>query len=280
MNFENLIPDSYLNFIASLTLLISILCLVLSFFFKQKSHSTKIFALTLVGALALFSSHWSTYFAAIFIVATAVTELEFLQNLAAIIRKDESYFKYKKESISKEENLKKKAEDVIAEDFTVDSEYEGSEQSTIDITSWRELPYSARMKTHFDIEEKALSKLSEKYGQIENGIRFRSHGISVEFDGIISSRNKNEVSKLFDVKMITSTASAYPMIRQSLNRFNDLINRYKSITRLTGEAHLVIVLNLKSELNEDKLNKVMEMAKDKGVTIEFIEFNEIGYNIK
>ena len=57
-------------------------------------------------------------------------------------------------------------------------------------------------------------------------------------------------------------------------------HNHQSEKALSAEAFLVIVLNLKSELNEERLKKIMEIAKDKGVTIEFIEFNEIGYTIE
>ena len=46
-------------------------------------------------ALSLFCNKPWTYFAALFIVATAMTEIEFLQNLAAIISGDKNYFAYK-----------------------------------------------------------------------------------------------------------------------------------------------------------------------------------------
>ncbi|MCR9801389.1 hypothetical protein NB592_21310 [Vibrio parahaemolyticus] len=111
-------PDSYISLIGTVTLLVSIFCLFITFIEKLRNHATKLFSIMLVASLSFFSSHWTTYFAAIFIVATAVTELEFLQNLAAIIRKDENYFKYKKEALSKAENIRRKAEEAIEEEYT------------------------------------------------------------------------------------------------------------------------------------------------------------------
>ena len=122
-------PDNYASFIGTVALIVSILCLFITFLLKQRSHATKLFSIMLVASLAFFSSHWATYFAAIFIVATAVTELEFLQNLAAIIRKDENYFKYKKEALSKAENIRRKAEEAIEEEYTSEQPSE-TEEST------------------------------------------------------------------------------------------------------------------------------------------------------
>jgi hypothetical protein len=59
------------------------------------------FALLIILAVALVANYWVTYFAAMFIIATAATELEFLQNLAAIIRGNRDYFNYKSKLVSK-----------------------------------------------------------------------------------------------------------------------------------------------------------------------------------
>jgi hypothetical protein len=93
---ETLLPKSFLGALAGFFCLVSIVLGVASLWRKTRPQSTRLYAIFLVVGLALFSSHWTTYFASLFIVATVVTELEFLQNLAAIIRRDKNYFDYKK----------------------------------------------------------------------------------------------------------------------------------------------------------------------------------------
>lgn len=70
-----------------------------------RTTTTRLAAILLLVALALFSNHWATYFASIFIIATAVTELEFLHILAAIIRGDKNYFDYRREFLTREEAM-------------------------------------------------------------------------------------------------------------------------------------------------------------------------------
>jgi hypothetical protein len=93
---ETLLPKSFIEALAGFFCVISIFFGVASLCLKIRPQSTRLFAIFIVVGLALFSSHWTTYFAGVFIVATAVTELEFLQNLAAIISRDKNYFDYKK----------------------------------------------------------------------------------------------------------------------------------------------------------------------------------------
>ncbi|MGX1184987.1 hypothetical protein AB7M29_002666 [Pseudomonas sp. F-14 TE3623] len=78
----------------------------ISLFEKVRVHSLRVLAIFVVAALALFGNHISVYFAAVFIIATAVTELEFLQTLAAIIRGNKEYFTYKTGTMSAEEKLR------------------------------------------------------------------------------------------------------------------------------------------------------------------------------
>ena len=93
---EVLIPKSFVQLLAGGMTVIAIILVVISIFSNVRSHATRLLAIMLVTSLALFSDHWTTYFAGIFIIATAVTELEFLQNLAAILRGDKNYFDYRK----------------------------------------------------------------------------------------------------------------------------------------------------------------------------------------
>src|SRR5260370_17750170 len=50
----------------------------------------------LVAGLALFANNEFVYFAAIFIVASQITSLDFLQNLAAIIRGSKDFFDWRR----------------------------------------------------------------------------------------------------------------------------------------------------------------------------------------
>lgn len=94
-------PKNFLEALGGVLVLVSVLCLILSLRSDWRSHTMRAFALLIILAVALVANYWVTYFSAMFIVATAATELEFLQNLAAIIRGNKDYFNYKSKLVNK-----------------------------------------------------------------------------------------------------------------------------------------------------------------------------------
>lgn len=274
-------PNTYSSFIGTLLLLVAIVFLSIALWEKQRGHATKIFSILLVASIAFFSAHWSTYFAAIFIVATAVTELEFLQNLAAIIRKDENYFNFKKEALSREENIKRKAGEVIEDGFALDSA-KGSEKYTantrIDLSSLREISGSQMIKLSIGIEERALDFISKTHGKIERGVRFRKDGNSVEFDGLIPSRD-NKSNKVYEVKWVKNKAHFFPFLSFSLKRCADISRQHEAITGYKPEINLVVVVNTSSEISSERKIKIEARAKGEGVNIIYLCLEELGYEV-
>jgi hypothetical protein len=117
--------------------------------------------LLFVISLALFANHWTTYFAALFIVATSVTELEFLQNLAAIIRGDRAYFEYKTKQLSKEQVERKVREE--------QKELGGT---AVEVEPAIRSP-STPIHRIVELESKALNKLEQYFGKpIQRNIGF------------------------------------------------------------------------------------------------------------
>src|SRR5262245_5277649 len=96
-------PQSFLEILGGLILVVAVSLALFSLIHRFRAAALRLSAIILLTALALFSNHWTTYFAAIFIVATAVTELEFLHILAAIVRGDKNYFDFRREFLTKEE---------------------------------------------------------------------------------------------------------------------------------------------------------------------------------
>jgi len=75
-------------------------CSIIAFFLSLKQyirmHALRLFSISIICSLSLFCNNVWVYFASIFIIATTVTETEFLQNLAAIVRGNKEYFDYMK----------------------------------------------------------------------------------------------------------------------------------------------------------------------------------------
>ena len=81
--------------LAGVFALIAVIFLLLSISGNIRHYALRIFAILLISSLSLFANHWSCYFLVILIIATTVTDLEFLENIAAIIRGSKEYFPYK-----------------------------------------------------------------------------------------------------------------------------------------------------------------------------------------
>ena len=106
------IPETFLQASGGAIVAIAVVIAIISLFQKDKAFISKVFAVLFIIGISFISAHWTTYFATIFIIATAITELDFLQNLAAIIRGDKNYFDYlksKQGAISASEAEKSKA---------------------------------------------------------------------------------------------------------------------------------------------------------------------------
>jgi|GEM_PF-2380307 len=92
---EKLLPLSFIQLVAGIFSVVSIIALFCSINKVIRTHTIRIFAISAIAALTLFSNNGWVYFASVFIIATTITETEFLQNLAAIIRGSKPYFDYK-----------------------------------------------------------------------------------------------------------------------------------------------------------------------------------------
>jgi len=273
-------PDTYPNLIGTLLICVSIICLFTSFFENHKKHATKVFSILIVASLALFSSYWATYFAAIFIVATAVTELEFLQTLAAIIRKDKNYFDFKKEALSKEENILRKAEEALEEELiSSESESEGeTNKNKIDLSKLLTVSTHEAMRLSLDVEEKTLNYLEKQYGKIERNVRFRKNGSTVEIDGVIDTKGQSN-SRLFEIKWTRNSDHIFPFITHSIRRTTDLIKKYSSITGYKANFNLIVILNTKTSISSERIERMNDRARDEGITLTFLSLSEIGFEV-
>lgn len=114
-------PATFLELLGGFLAVVAVVAGMASLMPDWRVHLLKLLSIVFICSLALFSNHVSTYFVAIFVIATAVTELDFLQNLAAIIRGNDGYFNYKKEALSRESKLGNVAADVAQADMVSSS---------------------------------------------------------------------------------------------------------------------------------------------------------------
>lgn len=173
-----------------------------------REHFLRVCALFLVGVVALFANSAYTYFAAVFIIATAVTQLEFLQNLAAIIRGSKEYFEYQKETQSRSDVKSKIDQEIIEEEVASASDETESDTVVPDPgiqyssgnvmlnLSAKQMDYRSFAMVAYEF---TLNTLEEKYGKtIDRYPRFvGSNGRRIEFDGILENDSKITV---FEIK--------------------------------------------------------------------------------
>jgi hypothetical protein len=277
----SLVPDKFTNFVGSISLLVALCCMGMTINEKHRSHATKLFAIMTVVSLAFFSSHWGTYFAAIFIVATAVTELDFLQNLAAIISKDKNYFDYRKEALSKEQNIKRKAEEIVEEEFksTLKKDRLSPQNNNpeINLNNINELPRSAIMRMAFDVEDKVLNFLSQKHPVLERGVRLSGGNESVEVDGLISDRKGPK--KVFEIKWSRNARNIRMIIINEVRNAQRIRDKFKVITGSNPEYNLVIVVNEKDDIQKEKWSKTLLRAEEESIVVSFVTLEEIGFKV-
>lgn len=219
-------------------------------------------SLLLVAGISIYSNHPVNYFAALFIVATAVTELEFLQNLAAIIRGNKEYFSYKIETLSKEEK-----KEIIEEEQKLDfASLSEQDKEQIAREHMREKT-KLSVKRSFEASEKALDKLEEYFGKkIERNIRIKSKNRSIELDGIIPSAIDDMVSeKLFEIKYVGK-----PNLNQIYRAFEHaeyLAKEYNNMTNKMAKMHLVLVISEEGGLEEYQKEKLKILVDKSNVPI-------------
>lgn len=264
---ENFLPNSFIEALGGIVIALSLILSSVSLIPSLRSHSIKLLALFVVAALALFSNHWTTYFAGIFVIATAVTELEFLQNLAAIIRGNKEYFDYKKESLSTDQKQKK-----IEEEQEQLNEAETEEKT---VKTYRAKVTAARpnIEKIINIEEKALDKMEEYFdSKIERGVRVSRKGKHIELDGLIPSVVDDMVSeKIIEVKYLRSP-NYFSTIKNIFPRIEHLARTYSHITNKIAKLHIVLVVEGEQELNENQLQILKQLIDSSNVAMGYSVF--------
>lgn len=119
---ESFVPASFPEALGGGLLIVATISALFSLCPCLRAHALRLLAIFIVASLALFSNNTVTYFVAIFVISTAVTELEFLQTLAAIVRGNKDYFDYKKETLSVKDKMDSLASEVKQESSVADAE--------------------------------------------------------------------------------------------------------------------------------------------------------------
>jgi len=268
---SQLIPNSFGEALGGGVIAIALLFVFISLISGVRGHSTRLLALLLVASLALFSNHWATYFAALFIVATAVTELEFLQNLAAIIRGNKEYFQYKKEHLSKEqveEKVEKEQKQLAAEENHAQP---SAAQVPIDVPRIIKL------------EKEAIRRLELLFGEnIERNVRIVIGSHHFELDGLIPSVVDDiKPETLIEVKYLRSPNS-FPQFLRTFPRIEELARAYMKARNKIAKLHIVLIVEGEERLNDNQLSELKRLVDSSSVAAGYSVFStkELSVEIK
>ncbi|HYD60419.1 MAG TPA: hypothetical protein VEC35_08695 [Noviherbaspirillum sp.] len=304
-----LIPLSFVEVLAGAVTVLAIFFVLLSLFPRIQSHAVRLLALLFVVGLALIANHPSTYFAAIFVVATAVTELEFLQNLAAIIRGNKEYFQYKLETLSREQIERKvKAEqeklaagEAIAETIVQQTESPNTEgvngnhkdmpedragkpsereevkmerPGTVDAPSERSNVSILRedIQRIVSMEQRALMKLEWHLARpITRNVRIKIGATAFEFDGIVTPVNSAEPDLLVEVKYVGALRRLLGLTH-SFSQLEQKVRDYSIARGKPAKLHLVLILNNELINQEDYLASVKHRIARSSIDCSFSIF--------
>lgn len=284
--------DTFLDLVATVLVGVTVVFSVLALF--GLARAVRLGAILLVTALALYSDAFGTYFAAIFIVATAVTELEFLEKLAAIIRGSKEYFDYKKSQVPVEEAKAKAGADAAAavapeaavggpkgDGLPPEPQPPGQEipQPPVDAAPPRQLlPSGDAASVGYAIEQLALTYFERRLGvPIQRNIRYSTSRAEVEVDGVIE-KGMGKSDTHLEVKL----ASGHNLADRAFRSAKEFLRREETFKEMTGRRTtgiLVVVVPDKRGL-EERIASVKTAVQSLSHTLqlEVVDFKDIGYS--
>lgn len=273
---EKIFPKSFNDLLGGLLLCFSIFYAIYSLFPKYREYATRMLAIFLMAALAVIANHWMTYFAAIFIVATAITELDFLQTLAAIIRSNKYYFDFKKAIITRKEIVEKIKKENEQQEPSFSKDNAQATSNTLNLKSdiRKESP-----KSIFVAKQMALTIMEERLKRsIERNLRFSKGNISIEVDGFIPRKGRSK-DKIIEIRLLpeSSAVKHFTFLTQG---FKNIILSYKAITGQIPQLNLAILTPTHDVISLEEL-KQMESSLKKSIEnlrIHFISKEELGLN--
>ena len=222
IEFISKILSSPINEILSaFSFLIGLIVILFALFFENK-RILKISGVILVVSLAFFTNTPTVFSISIFIIATLITELDFLENLAAIFRGHaKSVYDYKKEFLSKSEKDAKIEKEI--KETAENGMHNKPEINKASISDYKE------------VEKYALDYVAQHFEPIERYVRIHNGDEGFEFDGI---RLGERLDFIFEVKYTSNLRIIKDKIIPELYR---QVQKYIHLTGKDATMHLLII---------------------------------------
>jgi len=269
----------------------SVIIIILSIKNKTRNHMLRIGGILTVITLSILANNAWCYFAAIFIIGTTITKLEFLQIIAAIIRGDNKYFDFEKHRLDLEimsnreveEQKSKEYDEIDDEEHKENGEEENIQQEGMDSiggTLFVNSPFKeAGLKPYhyaFLVEEYTFRFLEKKYNSfIKRNVRMVINGSALEIDGLMESKGRLVI---FEIKSSRSGRLPYSYIEKSIMNQINVLNQYKIKNKREVELRYVIVGNFSDNYKTNIFKRINDLVNnfDMMIKIDFYTFKEIG----
>ncbi len=279
---EKLLPSQFTELLGGVALTFGILLTCIGLIPRIRTTAIRLAAILYLTTFALFANHWSTYFAAVFIVATAVTELEFLHILAAIIRGDKNYFDFRREYLTRDEVLRRAEDGTEPETAAGTTAEDDTERKPVQLPrDFGDLSHQRRMHFAFQIEQAALEWLQMDLGRpVERYVRFSSEAGYVELDGVVQGTRRQK-DLVAEVKWIRDERVAVPMLHHTIPRLIELGHRYKSITNRDCEILLLLAAPAMDTIKDRALERARNRLQEAGTDFRIIvvTYEQLGIEI-
>lgn len=273
---DGMIPSSFSEALSGVAFAFAILLTFLSFISSLRTTAIRLAAVLYLATFALFANHVTTYFAAIFIVATAVTEIEFLHILAAIIRGDKNYFEFRREFLTRDESMMR-ADATSVSVASPETPSEGLPAgSPIQIPQdLAKVPSQVRKQLAFQIEDAALGWLEPRIGRpLQRYVRLSSERGSIELDGI-AQRTERDKDIVVEVSWIPSGTL---QLLDVFPRAIELSSRYQKITKRDCEVIFLFVAPTKGAISDRASDEFNDIIKESFIDSRWmvVTYDELG----
>jgi len=276
-DLHQLLPENFRELLAALLAIFGVAFAFIALRSSSRDYGLRATGLLMVAFIALFANNPWCYFAAVFIIATAVTQLEFLQNLAAIIRGSKEYFDYQKQFIPPKDVAKNVGKEVAATEYAAKKEKVASAGETASIPVSGATRMSAQ---HFGliIEELAFKYLERKFKKpIERHVRIIGKNAAMELDGVMREEGFDRV---FEIK--ASRVGFFPTdyLFESVSRIAARLGGYEEITRRRAELHFVFVGNLTDGMRkriDGVRERIMQQYPALSIHLHILSFDDVGF---
>lgn len=269
-----------------------IIGVILVFVPKKDDMAIKLFGSIVVVGLSLASNDVWVYALAIFIIATLVTELSFLENIAAIFWNREKYWEYMMKKASVSELKAKRQEEALEEQGETASGTEPSEPETAETTTPQETTSTdqeapkdqslTERQVRIDaissserFEHAVLLALKDGFRPYISGKLFKqmkvvaSDGTEMIYDAII---NTHPVDYIIEIKKYQRPSSLYNVLSQ----LRGSVSYYQNYLAERGiTKRIVPIVVVPSDLNAPSIFKdSLAVLKFDEATRRFTNMNE------